>query len=383
MLAFFGPITGPVAAAPITLVCLDLGRAVDACRAGAERFAEGSGHEVRVVAADATGRRSLERLLALFSVDSPSVDVIQFADGWAPALADHLTTVPAEDAIPPSLESARVRGRLVGIPHHLAVTVVFLRNDVVGGPVSDWSALKDQLLKAPADGTSGLSFGAADPALFPFFVDWLNGAGTRLGDREGVAAALTALQDVFGAVAVPGVASLGVRDAVAEFTDGNSAALVTRSTRVGDVRRSDVADRVAPAQRVSVGEAQAPVLVSTWHLGVSRHSAEQEAALALATFLTTEAEQRKAAIAFGLAPTRAALYEDAAVLRDRPVFSEIARLLPAMVPPPLTRFGANYLDTSDAVSEAVRGFLRGEMDAGAAASAIVRAVRRGERVGVD
>ena len=49
----------PAQAASLTLVCLNVGRMVDACQANASVFAEETGHTVRVVSAPFNSRQAL------------------------------------------------------------------------------------------------------------------------------------------------------------------------------------------------------------------------------------------------------------------------------------------------------------------------------------
>ncbi|MEO1105167.1 MAG: extracellular solute-binding protein, partial [Pseudomonadota bacterium] len=371
--------------ASLTLSCLDVGRAVAACREAAARFADETGNTVRVVSANPAGREALENYRALLAVRSTRLDVIQFPDAWAPALAPDLLPLPigdnADDFIAAATQGARVEGIGVGLPHHLAIMVMLLRSDVVGDGVNLWSQLRERLLTAPGDGASGLAFGAAEPALFPFFLDWVYGlGGTDLADRQSVRVALAMLGDLIGPVAVPGITRARAGDAIDGFVEGRNAALVARSTRAAAVDRDELEATVfATLPQVDGGPETAPVLATVWFLGVPRSSAAPEEARALARFLASEDAQRSAAVNFGLAPTRHALFDEEAVRGAGPILAEIATVKEAITAAPVERYGLAYLDLSDQVSEVVRELLRGERDAETATSAILRAVRRAER----
>lgn len=373
-------------AADLTLACLDVGRAFEACQDSATRFSAETGHNVRVVAADATGRNALEQYRALFDVQTERIDVLQFPDAWVPALGADLATLPdpnADIALPQVLETGRDAGRLVGWPQHMAVMFIFLRSDVVEKDgVKAWSELRDGLIAAPADGAAGLAFGAAGPSLFPLFLDWLfSFGGESLADRDTLLRALEGMNEAIGIVATRGVTALRPREAINDFTGGNSAALFASSTALAKVQGSPVAEQVYTMVRPRWRGApeDAKLLVTTWYVGVSRHSRQGEAAQQLVAFLTSHEAQRRAAIEFGLAPTRPALYDDPEVLGVSKAFRWIKDSLALMVPPPVGEYGVSYLELADEVADAVRGLLAGSSDPAGASEAIARAVRRANR----
>ncbi|WP_420393307.1 extracellular solute-binding protein [Acuticoccus sp.] len=384
---FLAAVPTPSTAVNLTLSCLDVGSAVEACRASARRFEAASGHVVRVVAADASGRMALGRYQALFDIDSPRLDVLQFPDAWVPAMAPDLATLPEPGegaAIPEVLDAARDAGRLVGWPHHMALTLLFLRSDLLPTDPSAWSELREALLVAPPDGTLGLAFGGAGPTLFVLFLDWVASFGPGgVEDGPQVRAALAALNDAIGTIAPPSVASTSPQEAVAAFTSGDAAALLARSTALPAVRSSPIAQDVAAVLRLRAAGApsRTPLVVTTWFVGVSRHSSNGEAALDLARFLALKDEQRAAALDFGVPPASPSLYEEAAVAAIGPVFARIGRELGRLVPPPVARYGSAYLELSDEVAGAVRALLRGEAGEAETAALIERAVARAGRQG--
>lgn len=372
----------PAKAYNLTLACLDIGRVVEACNAAARRFEAQSGHIVRVVGADATGRYALERYSAIFDVTSGRIDVLQFPDSWVPALGPDLSTLPEPEEgeyVPALLDAGRDAGRLVGLPEHIAITLLFLRSDVIQGDPKAWSQLRESLLLAPSDGALGLALGGAGPTLFPLFLDWIYSFGaTALDDREQLLRALSVMNNAVGTITSPSMVTTSPQEAIVDFTNGNAAALVARSTALSQVRGSPVAQNIAAVMRPQATNAppQTPMMVTTWFAGVSRHSRDQDAAQSLARFLTSEDEQCRAALDFGVAPARPALYDSADIQAIGPGFQRIGQHLNVMVPPPIARYGLAYLDLADDVADAVRAMLSGEAEPEATADTIVRAVRR-------
>lgn len=377
-------------AAALTLACLDVGRVVEACQANAAAFEAETGHTVRVVAAAPGERVALEQYRALFSIESPRVDVIQFPDGWIPALADDLTplgTLDDPEAFVPAAErGGQHNGQRVGLPQHLATTVLFVRSDVVGSDAEFWSGLRERLITAPKDGATRLVLGGADPTLFSFFLDWFYGSGgSSLEDRESVHQALTLLADFLGPVGAPGLAQMPQRDATQAFTGGSSAAMIARSTQLSSVTRSDIAEQVIKQRlpRFKSGPENAAVLLTTWYVGVSRFSAEPDAARALADYLVSPAVERQNAIDYALAPTRLDVYHDPAVQQARPFLDKLGGLSDRFSGPPTQAFGTAYLSLTDSVADAVRALLRGETDVDRATGAIVRAARRANKLATN
>lgn len=377
---------GSAHSASLTLVCLDVGRVLEACRANAAAFEAQGDHTVRVVGASPADRLALEQYRALFAIESPRVDVIQFPDGWVPTLAADLmplgTLADAEAFIPAAAEGGIFNGERVGLPQHIATTVLFTRSDVVATGAEFWSGLREQLVTAPSDGATRLVMGGADPALFSFFLDWLYGSGgNSLEDRNGVFQALSLLADFLGPVAAPGLARMPQRDATQAFTGGSSAALIARSTQLPSVTQSAIAEQVTKQTlpRFRDGPQDALVLLTTWYSGVSRHSAAPDAARALADYLVSAPVQRQDAIDFALAPTRLDVYADPEVQAAQPFLKSFGALSDRFVGPPTQTFGAAYLSLTDTVAEAVRGLLRGDLDVDRATSSIVRAARRANK----
>lgn len=369
-------------AVTLTLACLDIGNMLAACEASARRFEAQTPHTVRVVGAEAAGRATLERYRALFSVTSPRLDVLQFPDAWVPALADDLATLEgatAPDALPAAVSGGIDTGRLVGLPQHVALTLLLLRRDITINEPQLWSELREALISGPVDGPRNLALGGAGPSLFPLFLDWATSFGAAdLTDRDALERALEVMNESIGSVASAEVAVSTPAQAADDFAAGEAAALVTRSITLdpevllGPV--SDVATLLRPRGASSPDDP--PLVVTTWYVGVSRHTRRLEPALALARHLGSPQEQRRAAIDFGLAPASLPLYDDPMVQATGPVVRRIAERIDRLQPPPVAAYGLAYLQLADDVAAAVRQMLSGELTPQGTSEAIARAVTR-------
>ncbi|MEM8852748.1 MAG: extracellular solute-binding protein [Pseudomonadota bacterium] len=373
----------PAFADRLTLVCLDVGRAVDACREVADAFSAETEHQVRVVTADPSGREALAQYVNLFSVGSPRLDVVQFPATWLPAIASDLEDLgPPDDPerfVPATLEGGTWRSRMVGWPQHLAINVLYVRADLMNDLPARWLALREGLLSIGDDKPSGLAFGGGDPVLFPFVLDWLHSFGTKeLDNVSALRFALQAMNEAVGTVTSSGVAATTTKQAVNAFSEGRAAALIAPSTvngiAISGAEEAMVAATTLPTEVEEGVEVQ--TLASVWYVGISAASSNKESARALAKALVATEAQRKAALEFGLAPTLTDLYDDGDVLAASPVFDLVAARLAQLVGVPVKQFRTDYLDVADTVSEAVRAMLRGEANEDVTASLIARAVRR-------
>ena len=376
----------PANALNLTIACMDVGRAVEACEAEAGRFAEASGHSVRVVLAEAAGRTSLERYQALFEVESGRVDVVQFPVAWFHALADDLAPIEATFDTDGLLEAVAEVGRVgdlyLALPQHIAITLVYKRNDVIAGQPEVWGDLRDTLLQAASDSPTGLSVAGAGTALFPFFLDWTFSFGaTSLEDRERIAIALEAMDEGLGAVASRDIAEVNAEAAVDDFISGNSAVLLARSTRLDELIVSPVGELISTSARPRDAEADrpTPLLASAWLIGVSRHSRNPLAAAELANAIAAPDAQRRAALDYGLSPAFEALYDEADVRAASPANAVIANRIGMLRGVPIEDYGPAYLELADEVSESVRAMIRGELDASQATRAIVQDALRARR----
>ncbi|WP_157961857.1 extracellular solute-binding protein [Acuticoccus kandeliae] len=349
----------------------------------AVRFERNTGHNVRVVSASVDGRAALDNYRTLMDVGSPRLDVIQLPEAWIPALADGLAVIDAAPSDAASSEALMKLGihreRQVAWPQQVAVTLLYMRNELVNeARPDDWSDVRGSLLSARDDTAEGLAFGGAGATMFPLFVDWVYSFGVRdLNDRPQLVAALQLLNDTIGTIAAPGLVETTASSALDSFVKGNIGALVGRSTMGQAISASDIASQVATFVRPNATDemTDTPRLVSTWLVGVPRFSPHQDAARELAAFMVSEEEQRRAAIGFGLAPARMALYDDPEVRGLSPVMEQIAANVDNLVPLPVPYFGSTYLEVADQVAEAVRAMLRGEADPPATAAVIVRMIR--------
>jgi trehalose/maltose transport system substrate-binding protein len=122
-------------AATVTIVCGALVAGFEACREGAEAWAQMKGHDVRIIRS--TGNSTAQRLFRdLFTAQADDVDVFEIYIDSAGALAKNLVdlgSIPgvAEGHFRAGIEAFTVDGRLVGAPWYLGVGRLLYRRDLL------------------------------------------------------------------------------------------------------------------------------------------------------------------------------------------------------------------------------------------------------------
>ena len=106
--------------------------------------------------------------------------------------------------------------------------------------------------------------------------------------------------------------------------------------------------------------------MGTAHLGVSKYSANKEAAVSLMEYLASPAEQKRRAIAGAYNPTISALYEDADVLKAIPFLKDAETAFAYSASRPSAITGSSYNRVSQAFYTTVHSVLAGEAEPAAA-----------------
>lgn len=384
-------------AAPLVLVCVDLGPSLPACRSGAAAFTEETGRAVRVVSADVEARSALERYRVLFSVASALPDVVQFPADWLPALEANLAAVdPPDHETYGAPAPARGGEGVAALPQYVGTPVMAVRRDVVEELPATWAALqralseRSRLVESGSDILRGLVFpGEPDRSLVDVTLGVLLAAGAaplvaegtgrvRVGEAT-VIAAFSILNGLVGTVIGTDEPTLSERRAVGRFAEGRAAALVASSIHLPLVLDESVVGPFAafgPIPRIEPDAAPGRPLLETWYLGVSRYAADREAATALARFLIDPDVQARAAVEHGLGPSAVSAWSDPEVNAARPWMARVEAMIADGVPAPVARFGAGWLRASEQVAAALRTMLAGGFTAEETAMRLQRELAR-------
>jgi trehalose/maltose transport system substrate-binding protein len=202
-------------------------------------------------------------------------------------------------------------------------------------------------------------------------LEWIEAAGGgRIVDENGevtvnnpaAALALARAAAWVGTVAPPRVTQFVEEDARITFQLGNAAFMRNWPYAWALLNGEDSALRgkvgVAPLPKGSRFGRHAATL-GGWQLAVSRHSADQEAAIDFVLYLTGAAEQKRRAIAGSYAPTIESLYQDPEVLAANPFFADLGTVLADAVARPSAATAGQYSQVSTLFWEAVHNSLIG------------------------
>jgi trehalose/maltose transport system substrate-binding protein len=285
-----------------------------------------------------------------------------------------------------------VKGRVLAIPYHPHVNVLYYRTDLLAKygyhiPPQTWSELEKMAFRIQegeraAGDKNFWGFvwpGAADEGLTCLALEWQasEGGGTIVETNRTISVnnenAIRAWQRAarwIGWISPPSVTAYEDLDSVNCFEDLGKAAfslgwtsdyLLTvpaRSMMYGKMGVTSV-----PSGKIGVGT------FGGFGLGISGRSKHEREAIALVKFLSRKEAELEAASTSDALPTGTALYRLPTILKTS------SRSMPATRPPgdgivsrPSTLIGRNYEEVSHAYAEAVHSVLTGKNGAPEAAS---------------
>jgi trehalose/maltose transport system substrate-binding protein len=368
-------------AATVTIVCGSLVAGFEACREGAQAWAQTKGHDVRVVRS--TGNSTAQRLFRdLLAAQADDLDVLEIYIDSAGALAKNLVDLGsfpnvAAGHFRAGIEAFTVDGRLVGAPWYLGVGCLLYRRDLLEKyelrVPKTWEELATSA-RTVQDGERaaghrefwGYVFqGQAGEELTHNAVEWFasyGGPGIVAADGSVVVddpinkTALTQAVSWFGSIAPPSVLAMGATESLGFFTSGNAAFL--RYYPSGLMRSEDPASLVRGQVGMAdlpkgASEGRDPLLLTGFSLGVSHYSRVPDLARDLVAWLTGPEEEKRRALSAGFSPSRPALYEDPDLAATYSWYPTLRVSLDAAVPGPARLIGAKFDRASEIFSEAV------------------------------
>lgn len=340
----------------------------------------------------ATDRLRLYR--QFLSARNGSVDIYLLDVTWQALLADEMIDLydvlprgadTVEQHIPALIANNTVNGKLVSLPWSLDAGLLYYRQDLLDkynlSVPRTWDALTAAAATIQAgeraDGNSefwGYVWqGSIGEPLLINALEWQasEGGGNIISPNGEVQVnnapmlrAITRAADWIGEISPEDVLFFNPEDTRRVWQNGDAAFMrnwsyaFALSTASGSSIGGDVGVTVLPA-----GAGGNAATVSGWGLGVSRYSANPQAAVALAAFLTAPEQQRARAEQLGYNPTIASLY--APLASTSPTFEALNTLVSrgGLVLRPATLSGQNYANVSTLYSQQIHAVLRGERDA--------------------
>ncbi len=383
--------TSAYAQVTVTLSCSALGIEMELCRAGAERWAEATGNEVKLVSTPADANERLSLYQTLLAAGSADIDIFQIDVVWPGILAAHFIDLapylPHDERhrhLDVLVESNTVDGRLVAAPWFVDAGLLYYRADLLedhGFEVPEtWhelTATAETIVESErAAGNArmqGFVFqGRAYEGLTTNALEWIAsfGGGTIVDadgrvtiDNPRAAEALGLARSWVGTIAPAGVLNYAEEEARGVFQSGNAVFMRNwpYAWALANAEDSPVRGQVgiAPLPRGAGEGAGHAATLGGQQLAVSRFSAHPEEAADLVAFLTGAEEQKRRAIEGAFNPTRPALYEDTELLEANPFLAGFADVLDGAVVRPSSVAGERYARVSNAVYNAVHATLAG------------------------
>jgi trehalose/maltose transport system substrate-binding protein len=311
------------------------------------------------------------------------------ANGWLSDLSKEFTPAERKEYLPTYVESNEWEGKVYGIPFFTDVGLLYYRKDLLekagySKPPETWDELKEMSKKIMAENpsiTEGFTFTGARYAggtlLGMEFIDTsggnvINGEKVEADSPQAVEGLETERSLVSEGVSPASVANFEEGDAEAPFLAGRSIFLRNWAYVFGDLSNPELS-QIKPSQ---VGIASVPRASKSippvnvgggWNLYVNAYSGNQSNAIALAKFISSEAQQKHTAETIGYLPTRKAVYDDKHLIETQPAIAQGKTEISQTVTPPKSPYWA---DESDLMAEKFNESLSGAIKPSDAASEI-------------
>ncbi|MEC5322805.1 ABC transporter substrate-binding protein [Aurantimonas sp. A3-2-R12] len=380
--------TGGAFAAELSLVSGSVGKDIEELRGQLDDFEKESGHTVKIVEMPASTTDQFGQYRLWLSAGNEDIDVYRTDVIWAPQLAGSLVdlTEAAKDIVgqhfPSMIESQTVDGKLVALPMYTDAPALYYRTDLLEKygkePPKTWSELEatakeiqEKEREAGNGQMNGFVFqGAPYEGLTCDGLEWVasNGGGQIVApdgeitiNNPKAAAALERAKGWVGTIAPDGVLAYKEEESRGVWQTGNAVFMrnwpYAYALSNGD--DSAVAGKfdVVPLPASEGGSSAA--CLGGWNLAVSKYSQNQEAAIDLVKFLSSEKAQKQRAVNQSRLPTIPTLYDDAEIAEKQPIVTEWKEVVTNAVPRPSAPTKRQYNEVSKefwtAVNETISG----------------------------
>ncbi|MBV1868323.1 MAG: ABC transporter substrate-binding protein [Marinosulfonomonas sp.] len=377
-------------AADLSIVHGSVGRDHEILRKQLDKFEANTGNTVTIVSMPESTSDQFGQYKLWLAAQSSDIDVYRMDVIWAPQMAAHfidLNPLVADiigDFVPAAVESQTVDGKLVALPMFLGAPALYYRSDLLekyGENVPEtWQEMTATAQKimdaeraAGSDGMYGFVFqGAAYEGLTCNAQEWIasNGGG-RIVELDGsiainnpkAAEALTLAASWVGGIAPEGVLNYKEEDARGVFQSGNAVFMRNwnYAYALAGGEDSPVRGKFAVTTLPTGGEGTSTAAtLGGWHLGVTKYSKNQDAAVELVRFLTNYENQKERAIVTSRPPTLSAVYEDADVAAQQEFIPLWKPVVDNALPRPSAATLRKYNEVSSAFWTAVHNTMSGQ-----------------------
>jgi multiple sugar transport system substrate-binding protein len=288
-------------------------------------------------------------------------DVIWIAEfagaGWALPLDPYIDAATRAQYFPGTIAACTVNGKLTALPWFVDSGMLFYRTDLlqkVGAAVPQtWDDLQTISQEVQKAGVAPWGFfwqGKQAEVLVCNLVEFVTSAGggilapdgkTVLIDQESAIMAVEFMRNAIAGVKIspPDVLSWDEEPSRRPFTSGQSAFLRNWSYTWGiaqDPKESTVVDKVGVAPLPHFPGGKSAACLGGYQYGVNASTKNREAAIDFLTWMSSPATQLRFATDVGLAPTRPAVFDEAALIKSQPFMHSLRDVFTGATPRPVT-----------------------------------------------
>ncbi|WP_181707737.1 ABC transporter substrate-binding protein [Chthonobacter rhizosphaerae] len=392
--ALIGALVGANAAraAELSVVSGAVGNDLAEMQQQLDRFAQQSGHTVKLVSMPASTTDQFGQYRLWLSAGNQDIDVYRTDVIWAPQLAAHFIDLKPHVAeeidkhFPAIIESQTVDGKLVAMPMYTDAPALYYRKDLLEKygkqPPKTWEEMaataKEIQDKERAEGNQqlwGFVFqGNAYEGLTCNALEWVvSFGGGQIVEPDGTisisnpkaAKALDTAHSWINTISPPGVLAYQEEDARGVWQTGNAVFMRNwpYAYALGNSDDSAVKGKFdATTLPIGEGGERSAATLGGWNLAVSKYSRNQEAAIELVKFLASEEAQKFRALTNSRLPTLVALYDDPEIVEKQPIVPRWKEVFLNAVPRPSAPTKTKYNEVSSEFWTAVHNTLSGNGD---------------------
>lgn len=374
----------------VSIACGSVGAEYDFCKSGADAWAKKTGNQVRVVSVPKDSNEQLALFQQLLSQKSSEIDVLRIDIIWPGLLAQNLVDLGKEvpkDVIaqhfPAIIQADTVDGKLVALPEFTDAGLLYYRKDLLEKynqkVPTTWQELS-QTAKVVQDGERkagianmwGLVFqGRAYEGLTCNALEWIDSfGGGGIVDAKGkvtvnnpkAVEAIKLAASWIKNIAPEGVLNYAEEEARGAFQSGNAVFMrnwpyAWALSQGGD---SPVKGKVGVTALPKGGPGGKNTgTLGGWNWAVNKYTKNQKQAVDLAMYMSSPAEQKRAALEISINPTIPSLYKDPELLQKNPIVAELLPTFENAVARPSRVTGNKYNQVSNAFWNAVHDSMTG------------------------
>lgn len=381
-------------AVEISIAMGSVGRDTEILREKLDIWEKETGNTAKIVTLPASTTDQFGQYKIWLGAKNSDIDVYSLDVIWAPQIDRHfldLSKVARKEAkqhFPSIIKSQTVKGKLVSLPYFTDAPMLYYRKDLLDKygekPPKTWAELKkvakkiqDAERKAGNSKMWGFVFqGNSYEGLTCDALEWINsygggqiveGNGKISVNNKRAIAALDLIKTFVNEISPPGVLSYQEEEARGVWQLGNAVFMRNwpYAYSLGNADDSPIKGKfdVVPLPKGEGRGSKSAATLGGWNLGVSAYTKNQDAAVNVVKFLTSERMQKYNALVGSKLPTHPGLYKDKEVLAKAPFFGTMVNVLNNSVGRPSAGTKSKYNEVSKEFWTAVHAVLSGNKSA--------------------